>query len=71
MLEEAYPGLSKGVITKEGPNSNGVYNQDLLDTSMLIEIGGYENTLEEMYRSADAIAEIFTEFYFDAEKVDN
>ena len=71
MLEEAYPGLSKGVITKEGPNSNGVYNQDLLDTSMLIEIGGYENTLDEMYRSADAITDIFTEFYFDAEKVDN
>lgn len=71
MLEEAYPGLSKGVVTKEGANSNGVYNQDLLDTSMLIEIGGYENTLDEMYRSADAIAEVFTEFYFDAEKVDN
>src|SRR5699024_2505500 len=58
MLEEAYPGLSKGVITKEGPNSNEVYNQDLLDTSMLIEIGAYENILKEMYRSADANKDI-------------
>lgn len=70
MIEQAYPGLSKGVITKEGPNSNGVYNQDLLNTSMLMEVGGYENTLDEMYRTADVIAEIFSEYYFSAEKVD-
>lgn len=70
-IDEKYPGVSKGVITKEGANSNGVYNQDLLDNALLMEIGGYENTLEEMYRSADIIAESFSELYWEAEKVNN
>src|SRR5699024_5291866 len=48
-LNETYPGLSRGVITKEGPNSNGIYNQDLSENSLLVEVGGYENTLDEMY----------------------
>jgi len=35
----------------------------------LIEFGGYDNTLEELYRTADVVAEVFSEFYWDAEKV--
>lgn len=71
LVEEKYPGLSKGVITKEGPKSNGVYNQDLHENALLIEIGGYDNTLDEMYRTADVIAEVFSEYYWQAEKVNN
>lgn len=70
MLEEKYPGLSKGVITKEGAGTNGVFNQDLSDNAMLMEFGGYDNTLEELYRSADVVGEMFSELYWDAEKVD-
>ncbi|WP_425489437.1 stage II sporulation protein P [Geomicrobium halophilum] len=33
-------------------------NEDLSPNSMLIEFGGVENTLQEMYRSADAVAEV-------------
>ncbi len=69
LIEDKYPGLSKGIITKEGSKGNGVYNQDLLDKALLMEIGGYENTLEEMYRSADVIADIFSELYWETEKV--
>lgn len=69
LIEEKYPGLSKGVITKEGPGSNGVYNQDLHENAMLIEVGGHENTLDEMYRTADIIADVFSDFYWEAEKV--
>lgn len=69
LIEEKYPGLSRGIIKKEGPGSNGVYNQDLSENSLLIEFGGYDNTLEELYRTADAVAEIFSEFYWKAEKV--
>lgn len=68
-INEKYEGVSKGVITKEGPGNNGIYNQDLSDKAILIEVGGYENTLEEMYVSADVIAEVFTEIYTEAEKV--
>lgn len=70
LINEKYPGLSRRVITKEGSGNNGVYNQDLLENSLLIEFGGVDNTLEELYRTADAVAEVFSEFYWDAEKVD-
>lgn len=59
-MEKKYPGLSRGVLLKSsGPQST--YNQDLLDGSVLLEIGGFENTLEEEFRSADALAEIIKE----------
>ena len=69
LLNEKMPGISRGVITKEGPHSNGVYNQDLLETALLIEVGGYDNHLHELYRSIDVFAEIFSSYYWDAEKV--
>lgn len=71
MLEEKYPGLSKGVITKEGAGSNGIYNQDLLENSFLVEVGGYDNTLDEMYRTTDILAEVMSELFFEAEQVSN
>lgn len=69
LMEEKYPGLSRGVITNEGPGYNGVYNQDLSENALIFEFGGYANTLEELYRSAEALAEVFSEYYFNAEKV--
>ena len=69
-IEEKYPGLSRGVITKEGAGTNGVFNQDLSDNALLIEFGGYDNTFEELYRTADVVGEMFSELYWDAEKVD-
>ncbi len=70
LMEEKYPGLSRGVEPKGGPQSNGVYNQDLSDNAILFELGGVDNNMDELYRSADALAEVFSEFYWDAEKVD-
>lgn len=70
LIKEKHPGLSRGVITKEGPGSNGIYNQDISENALLIEFGGYDNTLEELYRTADIVAEVFSEYYWDAEKVD-
>ena len=39
--------------------------------AMLIEIGGVDNTFEEMYLTVDAFADVFSEFYWDAKAVDN
>lgn len=69
LLEKEYPGLSRGVIKRGGAGANGVYNQDLLDTALLFEIGGVDNNFDELHRSADALADVFSEFYWDAEKV--
>ncbi|WP_226669415.1 stage II sporulation protein P [Metabacillus litoralis] len=59
-LEELYPELSRGVFEK-GENPQNTYNQDLQENSVLLEIGGVENTLKESYRTADAIAEAIKE----------
>lgn len=68
-LEKKYPGLSRGVIIKEGALTNGQFNQDLSKKSILIEIGGIENTLDETYRSAEAIADVFSDYYWQADAV--
>ncbi|WP_026700356.1 stage II sporulation protein P [Salibacterium aidingense] len=62
-LDEKYPGLSRGVITKGGGGVNGRYNQDLSEQSVLIEIGGMENNLDEAYQTAEALAEVINEWY--------
>ena len=45
------------------------YNQDLSEKAILLEFGGHENSLDEIYRSVDAVAEVFSEYYWEAEKV--
>lgn len=70
LLEEKYPGISRGVYPKEGSGTNGVFNQDLSENSLVLEFGGVENNMEELNRSADALADVFSEFYWDAEEVD-
>ncbi|MDN4492557.1 stage II sporulation protein P [Ureibacillus aquaedulcis] len=59
-LEQLYPGLSQGVFEK-GVNPKNTYNQDLQENSVLLNIGGVENTFEETYRTADALAEVIKE----------
>ncbi|GGC92201.1 stage II sporulation protein P [Thalassobacillus devorans] len=69
LLEEKFPGLSRGVIKKKGNGVDGKYNQDLSEKAILLEFGGHENSLDEIYRSVDAVAEVFSEYYWEAEKV--
>lgn len=57
-IEEKYPSLSRGVMVKDNPPKQNTYNQDLIGHSVLLDIGGPENTLDEEYRTADALAEI-------------
>ncbi|MEC1715612.1 stage II sporulation protein P [Schinkia azotoformans] len=69
LLEKEYPSLSRGVTKKQGEGTNGKFNQDLSENAILIEMGGPENSLEEVYRTVEAIAEIFSEYYWQAEEV--
>ncbi|WHX89823.1 stage II sporulation protein P [Peribacillus simplex] len=70
-LEKKYPGISRGVMKQGGSSHNGIYNQDLSGNAMLIEVGGVDNTFEEMYLTVDAFTDVFSEFYWDAKAVDN
>jgi stage II sporulation protein P len=68
-LNKKYPGISRAVIKKEGQNTNGKFNQDLSGKAILIEFGGVDNTFEELYRSAEALADVFSSYYWNAEMV--
>lgn len=68
-LEVKYPGISRGIWGKSSSTGNGEYNQHISPNSILIEIGGIENTLEECYRTVDVLAKMISEVYWDAEKV--
>ncbi|PTX64839.1 stage II sporulation protein P [Melghirimyces profundicolus] len=69
-LDELYPGLSKGVFRKSRAMGNGEYNQSLSTNSMLVEIGGVDNTFEESYRTTEALARALAEIHFQAVPVD-
>lgn len=71
MLDKKFPGLSRGIITKDRSQGNGIYNQDLSDRSILIEVGGVDNTMEENYRTVEALADVFSDYFWKAEKVSN
>lgn len=61
-IVEKYPSLSRGVLQKEGYGVNGVYNQDLKDNIILIELGGDKNNLEEVTNTIDILVEIIGEY---------
>ena len=43
---------------RKGERPANTYNQDLHGNSLLLNIGGSENNLEETYRTADIFAEV-------------
>jgi len=67
-LEASYPGLSRGIWDK-GSGGHAEYNQSVSPNSILIEVGGAYNSLEECYRTADALAKTIAALYWEAEKV--
>lgn len=60
LFEQKYPGLSRGIYKKEGSGVNGVYNQDFNEKTILIEVGATENTIEEVYNTIEAIADVLS-----------
>lgn len=68
-INEQYPGLSRGVFEKKGAGTNGKFNQDLSDKALLLEVGGVDNSFDELYRTMDIFAEVFSEHYWDAKAV--
>lgn len=62
MINEKYPTLSRGVLEKSGEYVNGIYNQDVSGNALLIEIGGYENTIDEVVNTLEALSIILKEY---------
>lgn len=55
-LNKNYPKISRGILEKKGSGVDGVYNQDISDNVILIEIGGVENNMEEVNNSTEIVA---------------
>lgn len=58
LCDKYYPGLSRGIYKKEGAGVNGIYNQDVSSNSILIEVGGVDNNIDEVLNTTEAISDI-------------
>jgi stage II sporulation protein P len=67
LIEKKYPGISRGVVLKTKFEGDGVYNQDISNKAILMEVGGVDNTLEELNRTIDVFSAIFAEYYWNAQ----
>lgn len=67
-LNTNYPGLSRGIYEKKGVGVNGVYNQDYSKYVFLIEVGGVDNTIEEVSNSIKILAKTIYNYYQQIDK---
>lgn len=56
LLELEVPGITRGITKKSGEGVNGIYNQDLSTSSVLIELGGQYNEIEELNNTLEILA---------------
>lgn len=58
LLNKKYKGISRGIYIREDAR----FNQDLKDKAILIELGGVDNTLEEINNSLEVFASIINNY---------
>jgi len=68
MLEHDYPGITRTVYKKQGKGVNGVYNQDFDKNVIIVEMGGSENTLDEVLNSVLAFSKVLSKYIEGEEK---
>lgn len=69
-LEKSYPGISRGIWGKSSSQGNGEYNQSLSPNSVLIEIGGIDNTEEELELTSKVLAGILADLYWEGQEAE-
>ena len=58
ILESINPALSRGVSLRGGVGYQGVYNQDFSSKVLLIQVGGINNTIDEVNRTMKILAQV-------------
>ena len=61
-LKEVNPNLSRGVLEKDNAGANGIYNQDFDPNTILIEVGGQYNYIEEVNNTLKIFADILYDY---------
>ena len=64
-MNNYYKDICKGLYKKQGEGVNGIYNQDINSNVILIEIGGVENTIEEVTNTVMVFANVLEEYIGD------
>lgn len=54
--------LTRGIIEKTGAGVNGIYNQDIMNGTILLEMGGPENTIEEVDNTLKVISKVIFDY---------
>ena len=62
ILESINPALSRGVSLRGGVGYQGVYNQDFSSKVLLIQVGGINNTIDEINRSMKILFEVIATY---------
>ena len=55
--------LSRGVLQKDNSGANGIYNQDFDPNTILIEVGGQYNYIEEVNNTLKVFASILYDYF--------
>lgn len=55
-MNKKQEGICKGLYKKQGEGVNGVYNQDIDKNVLLIEVGGTENTIDEISNTLEVFS---------------
>ncbi len=56
------PEISRGIYKKSGPGVNGIYNQDFHPHTILMEVGGQYNTIEEVCNTIELVSKTIADF---------
>ena len=57
-LNKKYKGISRGIMKRK----DEVFNQDLSENAMLIEVGGVDNTIEELNNTLEVLAQVLKDY---------
>ena len=61
------PDLTRGVMQKNNSGANGIYNQDFDPNTILIEVGGQYNYIEEVNNTLKVFANILYDYFEELE----
>ena len=62
-IETFNADLSRGVMQKDNAGANGIYNQDFDPNTILIEVGGQYNYIEEVSNTLKVFAECLYDYF--------
>lgn len=60
--DNLYPCMSRGIYERETKGWDIVYNQDLSNNAILIEVGAKENTIDEVLNTVDALSNVLKKY---------